>query len=260
MFDQFPDSPRRRHRDSGALIVNADDWGRDALNTDRILACCRIEAVSSVSAMMFMQDSERAARIAQEMKIDAGLHLNLTTVLSKTKNSRLAEYQLKLARYLRGHRLAPIVFHPGLVRCFEYVVSAQLDEFRRLYNSEPLRIDGHHHMHLCANVLMGRLIPKGTIVRRSFSFGRGEKSFANRSWRKIVDSLLARRHHLADFFFSLPPIAPSRLRAILCLASKSVVELETHPVNADEYAFLISGGIRQSSDTVEFSSFSRYFN
>jgi predicted glycoside hydrolase/deacetylase ChbG (UPF0249 family) len=139
-------------------------------------------------------------------------------------------------------------------------VSAQLEEFRRLYHREPIRIDGHHHMHLCANVLIGRLIPKGTIVRRSFSFRREEKGLANRSWRKVVDSLLAQRHRLTDFFFSLPPMTPSRLRAVVSLASKSVVELETHPVNADEYAFLISGGIRQSSDTVEFSSFSRYFN
>jgi predicted glycoside hydrolase/deacetylase ChbG (UPF0249 family) len=210
--------------------------------------------------MLFMEDSERAARIAQEMKVDAGLHLNLTTAFSKPKNARLAEYQQRLAQYLRGHRLAPVVFHPGLVRCFDYVVSAQLDEFRRLYDNEPVRIDGHHHMHLCANVLIGRLLPKGTIVRRNFSFGRGEKSLANRSWRTIVDSMLARRHRLTDFFFSLPPLSPSRLQEILFLASKSIVEVETHPVNSEEHAFLTSGRISQWGSAVEFSSFSRYFH
>jgi chitin disaccharide deacetylase len=245
---------------SGVLIINADDWGRDSLNTDRTLDCIRVGTVSSVSAMVFMEDSERAARMAQEMNIDVGLHLNLTTAFTSPKNPGLAEQQLRLVRYLRGHRLAPVIFHPGLVRCFDYVVSAQLDEFRRLYDREPARIDGHHHMHLCANVLMGRLLPKGTIVRRNFSFGPGEKSLANRSWRKLVDSMLARRHRLTDFFFSLPPMNQGRLQAILSLASKSIVELETHPVDSEEYAFLTSGSIPQWGNTVLFSSFSRSFH
>jgi chitin disaccharide deacetylase len=259
MFNDMP-SDCRRHGDSGALIINADDWGRDALNTDRILACCRIGTVSSVSAMMFMKDSERAARVAREMKIDAGLHLNLTTMFSQPTNSKVAEYQQRVVQYLRGHRLARVIFHPGLVRYFEYQVAAQLDEFRRLYDGDPIRIDGHHHMHLCANVLIGRLLPEGTIVRRNFSFRAGEKNVVNRSWRKIVDSILARRHRLTDFFFSLPPLTPDRLQTILFLASHSVVELETHPVNSDEYAYLTSGDISKWSETVKLRSFSRCFN
>lgn len=244
----------------GVLIINADDWGRDVVTTDRILECVRLGSVSSASAMVFMEDSERAAQIARETKTDVGLHLNLTTIFSKPRNARLAEYQLRVARYLHGNRLAPVVFHPGLVRCFDYVVSAQLDEFRRLLDEEPARIDGHHHMHLCANVLMARLLPKGTIVRRNFSFGPGEKGFANRSCRKIVDLMLARRHRLTDFFFSLPPLSPSRLQAIFHLASRSVVEVETHPVNSDEYGFLNSGAFSQWKEALQLASFSHYFN
>lgn len=255
-----PDSVSQQHKGSGALIVNADDWGRDTLNTDRILDCVRVGSVSSVSAMLFMDDSERAARVAQELNIDVGLHLNLTTMFANAKNSRLVEYQEKSAKYLRGIRFAPVVFHPGLVRHFEYLVSAQLDEFRRLYDAEPTRIDGHHHMHLCANVLMARLLPEGTIVRRNFSFRAGEKNLANRCWRKLVDSMLARRHRLTDFFFSLPPLSASRLEAILSLASNSVVEVETHPVNSEEYSFLTSRGISKWSEAVERKSFSDHFN
>ena len=210
--------------------------------------------------MLFMDDSERAARVAQELNIDVGLHLNLTTMFANAKNSRLVEYQEKSAKYLRGIRFAPVVFHPGLVRHFEYLVSAQLDEFRRLYDAEPTRIDGHHHMHLCANVLMARLLPEGTIVRRNFSFRAGEKNLANRCWRKLVDSMLARRHRLTDFFFSLPPLSASRLEAILSLASNSVVEVETHPVNSEEYSFLTSRGISKWSEAVERKSFSDHFN
>jgi hypothetical protein len=122
------------------------------------------------------------------------------------------------------------------------LVAAQLDEFRRLYGAEPDRIDGHHHMHLSANVLLGRLLPSGTIARRNFSFGPEEKSVVNRFYRGVIDRILVKRHRLTDFFFSLPPIEPTdRLRRIFCLARKYVVELETHPVNPEEYRYLTGG-------------------
>lgn len=195
--------------------------------------------------MVFMEDSDRAAAVARERRIDAGLHLNLTSPFSAAGfPASLGKRQQELAKYLQGRRLAQIVFHPGLVRSFKYVVSAQLDEYCRLYGALPRRIDGHHHMHLCANVLLANLLPAGTIVRRNFSFQPGEKSLYNRLYRRIVDGRLARRHRLTDFFFSLPPLEPAaRLQKIFSLARQSVVEVETHPVNPDEYRFLAEGEI-----------------
>lgn len=230
---------------TGLLIVNADDWGRDPATTDRTLECVLSGAVSSVSAMVFMEDSERAAAIARERGIDAGLHLNLTSPFSVPGTpARLAEHQLRLSQYLRRHRFAQTVFHPGLVRSFEYVVSAQRAEFARLYGREEDRIDGHHHMHLCANVLLGGLLPAGTLLRRNFSFEPGEKSFLNRLYRRVLDGALLRRHRLADFLFSLPPLEPpSRLSRIFSLARRFAVEIETHPVNPAEYKFLVGGEI-----------------
>jgi hypothetical protein len=99
-------------------------------------------------------------------------------------------------------------------------------------------------MHLCANVLLKGLLPAGTTVRRSFSFRAGEKSHGNRLYRGLVDRILARRHRLVDYFFALPPLAPpERLQRIFSLAHQSVVEVETHPVHADEYRFFRSGEI-----------------
>ena len=236
---------------AGLLIMNADDWGRDRLTTDRILDCCLLGAVSSVSAMVFMEDSERAAAIAREQGIEAGLHLNFTTPFSGSGvPDGLAERQQRIARHLSRHRLAQTVFHPGLMRSFEYVAAAQLDEFRRLYGAAPERIDGHHHMHLCANVLIQKLLPLGTMVRRSFSFDRGEKSLGNHLYRSLVDRSLARRHRLTDYFFSLPPLEPaSRLRRIFSLASQFTVEVETHPVNPEEHRYLADGELfRQIGD------------
>jgi predicted glycoside hydrolase/deacetylase ChbG (UPF0249 family) len=202
--------------------------------------------------MVFMEDSDRAAVLARERSIEAGLHLNLTTPFSGTSCSlKLKERQQELARYLLSNRLAQVVFHPGLISSFEYVVAAQLDEFRRLYGTNPERIDGHHHMHLCANILLGGLLPRGTLVRRNFTFQTGEKSLMNRIYRRIVDGILGRRHRLVDLFFSLEPFqVPGRVQGICSLADRFVVEVETHPGNLAEYTFLSEGEFfRQARNT-----------
>jgi chitin disaccharide deacetylase len=241
---------------SGVLLVNADDWGRDQKTTDRTLDCILRGAVSSVSAMVFMDDSLRASSIAREHGINTGLHLNLTTPFSVAGvSAQLTGHQQRLAAYLRRHRVAHILFHPGLVSSFEYVVAAQLEEFERLYGAGPNRIDGHHHAHLCANVLLGKLLPAGTIARRSFSFCAGEKSFGNRFYRRLVDRILAKRHHVTDLFFSLPPLEPERLQRIFSAAREFVVELETHPANPEEYRFLAGGEIFRWVQKPEIGSF-----
>ncbi len=224
----------------GALIINADDWGRDPETTDRIVDCIARGTVSSVSAMVFMEDSERAAAIARDRNVDAGLHLNLTSEFSAPNlQGQLVECQRRVSKYLRRRRLNQVVYHPGLAGSFEYLVAAQVHEYKRLYGTAAERIDGHHHMHLCANVVFGGLMPAGTITRRNFSFRPGEKGFVNRKYRQFVDRTLARRHRLSDFFFALAPLEPSdRLQQIFSLSRRFVVEVETHLVAQDEYRFL----------------------
>ena len=237
---------------SGLLIVNADDWGRDARTTGCILDCVTQKAVSAVSAMVFMEDSDRAAAVALEHAIDAGLHLNFTSPFTaKTCPAGVVERQRRIAEYLGRHRLAQLVFNPALVTAFEYVAVAQIDEYRRLYGADPTRLDGHHHMHLCANVLLQGLLPPGTLVRRNFSFQAGEKGIVNRTYRRFVDGRLVRRHRLADYLFSLAPLEPSdRLQRIFALARRHVIEVETHPVQPEEHWFLMRGEILRRAEGV----------
>ena len=230
---------------TGALILNADDWGLDRETTERTFDCFRRRAISSVSAMVFMADSERSANLALENGIDAGLHLNLTAAFTAPRTpSRLMEHQAKVSKFLRSSSLARVLYHPGLTKSFEYLVAAQREEFARLYGEEPERLDGHHHMHLCSNVLMGEMLQPGITVRRNFYFRPGEKSLLNRTYRRIVDGGLARRYRLADYLFALPPVdQPDRLQRIFSLAKNFAVEVETHPVNPEEYRFLMDGEI-----------------
>ncbi|HYI93654.1 MAG TPA: ChbG/HpnK family deacetylase [Bryobacteraceae bacterium] len=238
-MNTIPTNPATRR---GLLIVNADDWGRDTETTDSMLECLSEHAISSVSAMVFMEDSARAAEIALMRGIDAGLHLNFTTPFSASRvPNALLEHHRRISAYLRSWRLAQVFFHPGLVSSFEYVVRAQCEEYARLYRSAPRRLDGHHHMHLCANVTRKQLLPTGTLIRRNFSFIAGEKTFANRLYRRHLDNKLARRHTLTDFLFSLPPMEPVvRIDRIIALARQHTIELETHPVKAAERQFLLT--------------------
>jgi hypothetical protein len=234
------------------IIVNADDWGRSVETTDRELECVLHRVVSSVSAMVFMDDSERAASLARQNGIDAGLHLNFTMPFSAPQcTARLMQHQQAIARFLKSHRLAPAVYHPGLAASFEYVAGAQIEEFERLYGASPARLDGHHHMHLCSNVLFANLLPEGTTVRRNFSFAPGEKSYLNRLYRGWQDRRLSRRHRTTDYFFCLPPYdPPERLQKIFELAMHFNVEVETHPIDAGEYAFLNSEAFKRCAGQV----------
>jgi hypothetical protein len=237
-----PDQNGAALRSTAVVIVNADDWGRNVDTTDRSLNCLLHGAISSVSAMVFMEDSERAAILALQHDVDAGLHLNFTTPFTAPQcPALLQEHQQRLARFLNSFRYARFAYHPGLANSFEYVVRTQSEEFQRLYGIPPRRMDGHHHMHLCQNVFLQKLLPANIIVRRNFTFMDGEVGYINRTYRLWQDRRLARNHRITDFFFDLEPPHPSqRFASILELARQFNVEMETHPINDKEYGFLMN--------------------
>ena len=81
-------------------------------------------------------------------------------------------------------------------------------------------------------------------MRRHFSYESREKPLRHRVFRRLTDALLTRHYRMADFFFPLIPLEPAaRLQQIFSLAGRSVVEVETHPVNPGEYRFLAGGEI-----------------
>ena len=233
------------------VIANADDWGLNALATSRILECVRAGAISSVSAMVFMDDSERAAELARKRRIDSGLHLNLTTRFTASGlPQRLLDHQDRVVAYLRSKRYARALFNPLLARSFDYVAKAQIDEFACLYGHVPGRVDGHHHMHLCANVVTQDLLPRKAIVRRIECFATGEKPAWERWYRRALDRLLAKRYMMPDYFFALLPIEPARIRRLLELARRATVEISLHPDCDEEYEFLLRGGLTGAAEGV----------
>src|ERR1700710_640786 len=56
---------RVAQRMSGLLIVNADDWGGERRSTEAIQEAFDAGRVTSTTAMVYMEDSGRAAEIAR---------------------------------------------------------------------------------------------------------------------------------------------------------------------------------------------------
>ncbi len=224
------------------LIVNADDWGRSARETDLAAACFERGRITSVTAMVFMQDSVRAVEMAREAGIVVGLHLNLTQSFDGPGVSPALAARLdRIAAFLRRSRYSQLLYNPALAADFSYVYRAQLDEFHRVFCQTPSHIDGHHHKHLCMNMLMGVVIAPGARVRRNFTYIGQEKSIANRFYRARVDQWLGRRYRIADYLFSLQEcIEGGTFERVVALAHSASVELMAHPANPNEYAFLMS--------------------
>lgn len=239
------------------LIINADDWGRSVAETDAALRCYKAGRITSISAMVFMADSERAAELARDNQLDAGLHLNFAERFTVTKSPAiLVEYQDRLVRFLMRNKYSQLLYNPFLRKEFSYSYQAQAEEFVRLFGKSPSHIDGHHHMHLCSNLLFSKLIPAGTKMRRNFSFWAGEKSLLNRAYRGLVDRWLARRYQLTDYFFDLTQcVQEKKLDRVAGLAKSSSVELMTHPVVEAEAEYLMSDQFRGLMQRLEVGSY-----
>jgi predicted glycoside hydrolase/deacetylase ChbG (UPF0249 family) len=239
------------------LIINADDWGRCPEETDAALACHRKNRITSASAMVFMQDSERAAELANEHDVDLGLHLNFTDQFTaSTAPDTLKDHQARIAEFLTRSKYSQLLYNPFLRAQVGYCYQAQTEEFERLFDKPPSRVDGHHHMHLCANILLSSVIPAGVVVRRNFSFWPGEKNPLNRAYRGLVDRWLARRYRLTDYFFDLTQcLQGNKLDRVAALAQSEDVELMTHPISPREQAYLMSDECSELLQKVELGSF-----
>jgi predicted glycoside hydrolase/deacetylase ChbG (UPF0249 family) len=225
------------------LIVNADDWGADAATTDAIRDCFAAGAVTSVSAMVHMADSARAAALGVD---PVGLHLNLSEPFSDPGcPSEVGRRQAALARRFGGPRSRLWSLSPTLFGQIQACVRDQLEVFRQLYGREPTHFDGHHHAHQALAVTLGRVLPRGVKMRPSLTFLPGEKPVHNRAARGMVNRAIHARFRSPHYLFDLremhPALGGSGLERKLALASSSTVEVMVHPGMADERELLLGG-------------------
>jgi predicted glycoside hydrolase/deacetylase ChbG (UPF0249 family) len=239
------------------LIINADDFGRSVVETDAALRCYSAGRITSVSDMVFMTDSERAAELANGNGLEVGLHLNFSEPFTDGRcPGRLRDCHNRIVSFLKRHKYAQILYNPSLRKEFAYSYHAQSEEFLRLFGKAPSHIDGHHHMHLCANLLLSDIIPAGIKMRRNFSFWPEEKSWLNRMYRALIDRWLQRRYRLPDYFFDLTQsIQQKEMGRVMELAKSSKVELMAHPIIPTESDYLMGNQFRAMLDRLNTASY-----
>jgi predicted glycoside hydrolase/deacetylase ChbG (UPF0249 family) len=226
----------------GLLIINADDLGLDQPTTDSILRCFEAGAVTSTSGMVFMADSQRAAQLARGVPV--GLHINLTEPFTGSGlDAVVRRRQERLVDYFGGPKWRRWGLNPALFADIELCIGEQLAEFRALYGREPSHFDGHQHIHQSLGVLAARTIPAGAKMRPSLTFNPGEKWWANRAYRSLLNRAMRTRFRTPRYLFSIADMHPALgggvLEEKLALASGSAVEVMTHPAWDDERAVLL---------------------
>jgi predicted glycoside hydrolase/deacetylase ChbG (UPF0249 family) len=232
-------------RGNGLLIVNADDWGHDEETTDAIAGCHEWGALTSTTAMMFMEGSEHAARRAAELpSLGVGLHLNLDEEYSDPAvPPKVRERQRRLVDHYRDARRRRWLYDPRHRQATNRIVADQFERFHELYGRAPTHLDGHHHAHLAANVLLSPAVPWGTKIRNTLT-DTGHRSPLTRGLQMARDRLLLGRRRTTEFFFDLraiwPDLGGAETGDALGLASESSVEIMVHPGLRDEFDALRS--------------------
>jgi predicted glycoside hydrolase/deacetylase ChbG (UPF0249 family) len=227
----------------GLLIVNADDWGYDTPTTDAIAGTFRAEGLTSTTAMMFMKDSDRAAELSRDLPgLGIGLHLNLVEEYSDpAAPAAVRERQRRFIEYFRLVRLRRWAYDPAVRHEVNRIVADQFQRFHDLYGRAPTHLDGHHHCHLAANVLLSPAVPRGTKIRNAQSETE-RRSPVTTALRATRERMRARRYVSTDHFFSVvsvwPPLGGSAGR--FALADSSSVEIMVHPVFPEELPELTS--------------------
>jgi chitin disaccharide deacetylase len=235
--------PAVRAPSTGLLIVNADDLGLGPEETDRILECFALGALTSATAMVWMEDSERAARLAREAALPVGLHLNLIEPFNgRDVPAAVAARQLRVVERLSAGDAAAHLYHPGWSRDFELCIADQLARFTQLYGRAPTHFDGHQHMHLALNALLARPLSPVKRCRAPLTRMPAESPAGKRAARAALGRLVRLRFTTTDWCFSIRALEP-RLGGDgrdgkLALAGRDSVEIMAHPGWPDELELL----------------------
>lgn len=220
------------------LIVNADDWGLRAEVTDAILACWRAGAVGAASAMVHMEDSERAFGLAEQEGLPLGLHLNLTTPFTAAAvPAGRRRRQRAAVEYFAGARLRRRAFDPRVRALLDECVADQLEAFAAARGRRAAHADGHQHIQVCPTVLSSGSLGELSSLRRAHGFVPGQSSSPKRAYRGLLNLAVARRFRSVPFV-SLRDVHPALggvgLDGAVRRAWDGGVEMMVHPAWDDE--------------------------
>ena len=130
------------------LIVNADDFGLSNLVNKGILHCFNHGILSSTSLMANSEGFENATEIAKKFKLKVGVHLNLTTGKSLTKQSSLTGPNNSFLK----HNIKMILLRKINLNDVKNELKMQIERVND-YGLRPTHLDGHQHVHILPGVV-----------------------------------------------------------------------------------------------------------
>jgi predicted glycoside hydrolase/deacetylase ChbG (UPF0249 family) len=232
----------------GLLIVNADDWGGEEPTTEAIRAAFRAGRVTSTTAMVYMEDSERAAATAREDGLPVGLHLNLTQPFSGTDvPGPVREHHERVVAIFSGQgedghpgttKLRRWLWDPRVSGAVAAALRDQVECFEALYGAPPDHFDGHNYVDTAPNVFLSRALPRGTKMRNTlgaYPLDRGAMAIARAARQKLRERRFGSTRHVLHISDLDLPDDPR-----LALAAKVPVEVICHPDNPAEMERLMS--------------------
>ena len=167
------------------IIVNADDFGKDALTTEAILRCLCEGNITHTTCMVNMPYCTEAMRLAKENGVldRIGLHVNLTEGVPLTDDIRKcslfcdSDGQFNGAMYRHGLKtrfLLPL----DVRKAVKTEVDAQAEKFIEL-GGVLMHADSHHHVHFdwaVGRVVVPELKVMGfSTVRIGYNAGNGRR-------------------------------------------------------------------------------------
>lgn len=228
------------------LIVNADDWGWNRGATDKTVECLEASRVTSVTALVYMADSDRAAAIARERGLRVGLHLNLTDAFTDPNTPpEVSATQRRVVDRLAGSglRLRRWIYDPAMRTDVARSIHDQFERFEALYGGPPTHVDGHNHVHVCPTV--GRSLARAGNFKvrnalNAYPSSKSPMAFARAARRRLS---LGRRP-TTRYFFCITELharySAEDIGAKLGLARRASVEVMAHPGFEQEYERLMS--------------------
>lgn len=226
--------------ENGLVIVNADDWGYDEPTNDAIQVCFEAGGLTSTTAMMFMRGTEEAASLARRHpRLGIGLHLNLVEEYSDPRvPAPVRDRQSRLVEYSRLLRLRRWVYDPSARHRINRVIADQYQRFVDLYGRMPTHLDGHHHCHLAANVLLSPAVPAGSKVRNALE-DKHRPNPVTDGLRWLRSRMIERRFTTTDRFASVETVWPALGGVppleLLRPAPGTSLEIMVHPSFPHEY-------------------------
>lgn len=215
------------------LIVNADDFGWNRAATDLTVECFAAGLITSTTALVHMEDSERAAELGREAELPIGLHLNLTDPFTGAEvPAGERERQAAACRVFGdgGLKLRSWTYDPRISGLVEDAVRDQLERFRALFGREPTHVDGHNHVQVCPNVVRATALTGFKLRNALWAWpsDRGAMAYARAARRFLTaHRFLSPRYFLDIAELHRLPAEQAAARVGLCRASS--VEVMCHP-------------------------------